>query len=154
MSELPDEQAITSTAGLRSAALIRHTSGYPSYCCRSRRTSSFPRGMTARRRGRPLTRFERLHVQRIPERSFETRSSIASKTWRATRDALASRSMPGMVLKAALPHSPDALRPRTWAVEEQPSSCGIPKTDVTMREQRLRAHKALSAGLADRRKSC
>lgn len=99
--------------------------------------------------GAPVDRFERLHVQRMPECSFETRFSIASNVSPAARDALALRCMPGMVLRPAFAHSADALRPRTCAIKEQPSYCGIPKTDVAMREQRLRDHNAISTGLAE-----
>lgn len=102
---------LPATAGLCCATLIRLTSGYASYCCRSYGTSLFSRGAAARRRGL-LTRFERLHVQRIPERSFEARSSIASNVSPAARGALALRYMPGMVLRPAFSHSTDALRRR------------------------------------------
>lgn len=71
----------------------------------------FPGGRP-RGAGGLLTRFERLHVQRIPERSFEVRSSIASNVSPAARGALALRYMPGMVLRPAFSHSTDALRRR------------------------------------------
>lgn len=110
------------------------------------------------RRGRAapgrVDRFERLHVQRISERSFEARSSIASNVSPAARGALALRYMPGMVLRPVFLSFYRRFASQTCAVEEQPSSCGIPKPDVAMREQRLSAHKAISTGLAACRKRC
>lgn len=103
-----DEQAITRDSWTVLATLIRLTSGYASYCCRSYGTSLFSRPRGA---GGLLTRFERLHVQRIPERSFEARSSIARRFASRARRAYVEIHA-GNGFAARLSHSTDALRRR------------------------------------------
>ncbi|MET4328724.1 hypothetical protein ABIB80_004559 [Bradyrhizobium sp. i1.15.2] len=130
---------------LRCATLIRYRSGYASYCGRGHGTSAFarPDRVVAGAR-RPILNASTFSGCRSAPSKVGPQSRA---TFRPPPNALALRCMPGLLLRLAFAHSADALPPRTCAIKEQPSSCGIPKTDVAMREQRLRAHNAISTGL-------
>lgn len=152
MSELPDEQAITRD----SWTVLRNTDPAHVWICKLLlyqpwHVVVFP-GAAARRR--LLTRFERPHVQGIPERSFETRSSIARNVSPAARAALALRCMPGMVLQPAASHSTDALRRRLAPLKSSHHLVAFQNLMLPCANNAFAPIKPTSTGLADCRKGC